>query len=432
MAGVAATALAFTSSFALSQGHTGGKSGGHESGTSHDSGHTSHEGGSKGKGGKGGSEAGRGKGGGHQSLRDVFRDMEDEARAETKGKKGKGASSGKGGDKSSNSSEKAGGKPANAAASATKGKKPSKDVAEDSDRPVWAGTKGSANKPGRPNLTPGIKKGTIYGDMYVIVRDANGVPILDAAGNVQVYYRTADGTLVCCIPRDPVTGDLSTAYIPIEVELGRLSVGRSPSRVLSAQLDEAIKSINSATAITLDAAGRIVLTTAAGTKTIDSPLENLALYVELINTGTIAGLDASKLAALGIVADGTVSATEFKIASSFFAAASDKTIPVTIDSIVYMNTILKIDGTLPADYVDYSSFVYDRQAVYENLTVTILKTTDGGTTWVATTVNVYDTVFASKDLDATKVAAFTAAADDARTVINYIHEYSVPVLPVGN
>ena len=305
-------------------------------------------------------------------------------------------------------------------------------MAEDSDRPTWAGTKGSAGKPGRPNLEPGVKKGTIYGDMYVIVRDVNGVPILDAAGYVQVYYRTADGTLVCCIPRDPVTGDLSTAYAPIEVELGRLSVGRSPSRVLSAQLEEAISSINSATAITLDAAGRIVLTTADGTKTIDSPLENLALYVELINTGTIDGLDATKLAALGIVADGTVSATEFKIASSFFAAASDKTIPVTIDSIVYMNTILKIDGTLPSDYVDYSSFIYDRQEVYKNLTVTILVTTDGGTTWVTKTVNVYETVFASTDLDATNVAAFTAAADDARTVINYIHEYSVPVLPAAN
>jgi hypothetical protein len=43
-----------------------------------------------------------------------------------------------------------------------------------------------------------------------------------------------------------------------------------------------------------------------------------------------------------------------------------------------------------------------------------------------------DTIFASKDLDATNVAAFTVAADDARTVINYIHEYSVPVLPAAN
>ncbi len=273
--------------------------------------------------------------------------------------------------------------------------------------------------------------------MYVIVRDANGVPILDAAGYVQVYYKDASGKLVCCVLRDaegnllPTLAD-GTAVLPLEVELGRLSVGRSPSRVLSAQLEEAIKSINTATAITLDAAGRIVLTTADGIKTIDLPLENLALYVELINTGTIAGLDASKLATLGIVADGTVSATELKIASSFFAAASDKTIPVTIDSIVYMNTILGIDGTLPNDYVNYSSFTYDRQVVYQNLTVTILVTTDGGTTWVTKTVNVYDTIFASKDLDATNVAAFTAAADDARTVINYIHEYSVPVLPAAN
>ncbi len=124
-ASLAAAALTLSVSAALAQGQGGGKSGGHDASTSHDSGHSSQDSGSKGKSGKGGSEAGRGKGGGHQSLRDVFKEMEDEARADTtskgKGAKGKGASGDKGEGKIA---------PKSAASSTTKGKKPTKDVAE--------------------------------------------------------------------------------------------------------------------------------------------------------------------------------------------------------------------------------------------------------------------------------------------------------------
>lgn len=454
-AAAAFAALTMVSTASFAQSHKGGGGGAsHESGSSHDDGHSSHDSGhtsdsesKKGPKYKGGRESGRGKGSGHGSLRDVFREMEDEAKADTESKgKGKGGPGGKGkssnatgGEKSPKSAKSAtpkGGKPDTK--SAGKGKSTVKSVAEDSDRPAWAGTKGSEGKPGRPNQESGTKKGSIYGDLYVIVRDEYGMPILDADGYVQVYYKTADGSLVCCIPRD-AEGNLlteladGTAVLPIEVEFGRLSVGRSPTRVLSSQIEEAINAINDASSVTVDAAGRIVLVAADGTtKTIDSPLENLALYYELINTGTIDGVDAAVLSSLGIVADNTVSADELKIASSFFAAASDKTIPVTIDTVVYMNAVLGIDGTLEGDFVDYSSLTYDRQSAYENTSVTILVTNDGGTTWVPQTVNVYNVVFQDQDFDATNVAAFTAAADDARTVINYIHEYSVPVLPTTN
>lgn len=89
-----------------------------------------------------------------------------------------------------------------------------------------------------------------------------------------------------------------------EVHFGRLNLSRAPEAVLQAAFDEAITAINNATAISRDAAGRLVLTTniyeefetsngtSCGyelletvTKTIDSPLENLALYVKLMQDG---------------------------------------------------------------------------------------------------------------------------------------------------
>jgi len=94
-----------------------------------------------------------------------------------------------------------------------------------------------------------------------------------------------------------------------EVSFGRLNLSRSPEAVLQASFDEAINSINNADMIEIDATGRLLLTTdiyaeiatavdtgsddpicvaekiETVTKAIDSPLENLALYVKLMQDG---------------------------------------------------------------------------------------------------------------------------------------------------
>ncbi|MEZ5850801.1 MAG: hypothetical protein R3D68_09175 [Hyphomicrobiaceae bacterium] len=413
-----AAVLAVGSSLAIAQHGGGGKSGSGQS-DGHDS--SSHDSGSKGGSKRGsGSSATHGRGGGGQSLRDVFRGMEEEAAADSHstGKKGPPAVKGKS---------------SSAAEPTTKGKRPAKDVAEDSDRPPYAGIPGSAGKPGRPNPTPSVKKGSIYGDMYIILRDASGLPILDANGYVQVMYYDSTGKLVCCIPRDaegnllPALPD-GTAVLPIEVELARLSVGRSPTRVLSAQYEEALKSIAAAVSVELDAAGRIVLVAADGTKsTLDSPLVNLAIYRELLNTGTLAGIDASKLGSLSFLVDGVLTAEDLKVAASLFGAASDKTVTVTIDTVAYMNVILGIDGTLASNYVDYSTFTYNRETAYATATITVLVLQPDGS-WKPTEVKVLDSVF--KDAvptgDLTNISAFTAATDDARAIIDYLHTYAVP------
>ena len=112
---------------------------------------------------------------------------------------------------------------------------------------------------------------------------------------------------------DPVNGEVTypdgvlwTALIG-EVHFGRLNISRSPEAVLQSSFDEAINNINNpdTIAIEIDAAGRLLLTKnvydellvdlATGLplpaipptikKAIDSPLENVALYVKLMKDG---------------------------------------------------------------------------------------------------------------------------------------------------
>lgn len=397
LSGVAAGALALAlplaipaadgGAYAQSSDHEKGKQGGHDSTDSHDdhddSDHGGQDSGSKGaKGGK--DERVEGPGGrGGPSLSDMLRDSGED---------------------------------------------------DDSDRPDWAGVSGKDGKPGRPNQEPGISKGGLYGDMYVLLRDENGVPILTAEGFVQPVDANGDP-----IPLDE-DGHPLDADLTIEVELGRLNVGRSPTNVLVSRYEEAIDVINAADEITLDASGRLVLITDGVSKTIDSPLENLALYLELMNTGTLGGvtLDPSVLGDLAYLVDGVFTTDDLSAASSFLAAASDKTGELTLDEVVYLNTFVGVEGTLTDSlgdgaYVDFSSFTYDRSDLYADVTVTVLVQEADGT-WTPTEVNIYDTIFNSIDYQSVDggVDGFAQAADDARAVIEYIHEYEVPAATVGD
>lgn len=291
---------------------------------------------------------------------------------------------------------------------------------EESDRPDWAGTSGKDGKPGRGNTNPGVSKGDIYGDLYLILRDENGVPILNADGYVQPV--DADGNP---IPLDdeghPLDEDAA-----MEVELERLNVGRSPSGVLSSRLSEAVGVINQATAVSLDESGRIVLTIDGEETTIDSPLENMAIYVQLMNEGTLGlTLDNAVLGDLAFLNDGTLTSEDLTAAASFFAAASGKYTPVTVDSVVYVNNFLGVEGAITQDgtkYVDYSTFSYDRSDVYEGVMVDVLVETSPGT-YETQSVDLYEAVFGGNDYSsASGIDGFTQATDDARAVIAFVHD----------
>ncbi len=75
----------------------------------------------------------------------------------------------------------------------------------------------------------------------------------------------------------------AAAVVPSEVEFGRLSVSRSPNKVSDHSLAEALTTLTvTGAVVTQDAAGRLVITVDGVSKTIDSPLENLALYKAIL------------------------------------------------------------------------------------------------------------------------------------------------------
>ncbi len=291
---------------------------------------------------------------------------------------------------------------------------------EDSDRPVWAGVKGGKSGGGGKPAGAGTKKGDLFGDMVVVLRDANGAPILTTDGLVQViaYVYDASGNLVplkdasgnlVVIPY--VDGELATTIngVPVysaEVDLGRLSVGRAPSKVLDHSLTEALSKLTAGT-VTLDSTGRL----AVDGVTIDSPLENLALYDKYMTTGSLPGVTLP---------------AGFNPAS-LLAAASDKYGSISVDTVVYMNSILGINsGTT---YYDFSTTNYDRYTTWKNATATVLVYDAAKNVYVPTVVNLYDAVFNSTNwVDPTATGGaddFATAADDYRAVIEFVHDNAV-------
>lgn len=122
--------------------------------------------------------------------------------------------------------------------------------------------------------------------------------------------------------------------IPEDVELGRLNVARSPGHVLDRALAEALATVDPAL-YTLPSLDSVVAAILNATATrIDSPLQNLALYRDMLDDGVIG--DGTKIP----VADNVL-----LLSAIFIGGASDKTIPVTADTVSALNVIMGV--TLP-------------------------------------------------------------------------------------
>lgn len=119
-----------------------------------------------------------------------------------------------------------------------------------------------------------------------------------------------------------------------EVELGRLSVVRSPAHVIDRNVAEAISSFDEATMasflnLSVTDAANLLKTSYDTVVRLDSPLQNIGLYRDLINSGTT-GLP------------GVTGASTLDLAAILFGSAADKTIPITTDTVSAVNTILGI------------------------------------------------------------------------------------------
>jgi len=328
-----------------------------------------------------------------------------------------------------------------------------------SDRPNWAGKDSSGSTPGNTNDDPGDVMGDDYGDLWVVQRDGNGVPILDpATGCLQPV--AADGTILFMdyiAEEDACELPLEFVDLVQEVEFGRISVVRSPDMVLESSLAEAMNTINSAKAITLDAAGRLFVTRELEidgvltlvSKAIDSPLENIALYQQLMQKGFLPGLafDAGFLGDLAYLqytgfgesssppAAEALDQDDFNQAAALFAAAADKTGTLSLDMIVTVNGWLGLNedtngNTAYYNYGGYSHIVGDRYAGIEPILLAGPEDLGDGLDWFyigprsimgEVTFNVQPSWY--KDGPAVQ---FTKAADDALQVIEFIHNWALP------
>ncbi|MGP8305457.1 hypothetical protein [Vibrio sp. YIC-376] len=363
-------------------------------------------------------------------------------------------------------------------------------VDDGSDRPEWAGNQGRDGKPGRGNTQPGTSKGDLYGDLLIIVRDDNGEPVkytwdwdeLDATiyvpqqddngcfqpiANEQASdaltgellpalpeeFRVADGLLIPldseCEIAETLVGyeDYTFANYTEEVDFGRLSVARSSIDVIDSSYAEAISNINSAASIKIDPAGRIDVVLPDGTiKTIDSPLENLALYKALMLNGHLPGLlltneqlgDLDHLLGNGVE---TVSQRDLDTAAALLAGAGDKFGTINLDLVININTILGINDNGHFDFMRYS---YYRDVMYSGTEVGLLlpgvEPNPGAPVGISSlsyqVVPLLDIAgnpeaFTADQVHTDFARGFTQAADDSLRVINYIHNWALPDLPEG-
>lgn len=286
-------------------------------------------------------------------------------------------------------------------------------------------------------------EGFLYGDLFVVERDGNGQPFLyeeapcanDVLACAQPLMSDCsyvplmcqyegdwkqDQDLIDCLIANGVEDPLGTqnpenlwepelcdihpCFIDTvqEVHFGRLSVARTTEDVILKAYDEALSSLNSAWDAGQDLAGRIVLTlplldeagdpvvregvTVTYEKTIDSPLENLSLYREMMINSCLGpvevefigegGVDHEETHYLGeyaremleknsqlshlvcelevepptenwwdhhVIPATVVTPQDHTLAATFLAAAADKSGHLSLDMVVNANTYIGVN-----------------------------------------------------------------------------------------
>jgi hypothetical protein len=313
------------------------------------------------------------------------------------------------------------------------------------------------------------------GDLFVLYRDADGVPILTpdscqqplaapgvalpAVGSIPACLPSSP-TASCLIPVDPATCAVVTGYETFtqEVDFGRNNVVRSPASVLETQLGDAIVNLATADCVTLDPAGRMVASTVAdgivSSATVDSPLQSLAIYRQLMLTGY---LGAAPL---------TLPAGPLATAARALGASSDKEGKVGVDMVVYLNQILGLTDQTVTTFLPkkcilvkeevkgvvqmvqkcfllYGSYAYSRSANFGALPSPPYIPAAGPLPGWFEYLAVFDLTptfyiaqgpilpvipefFGNQMLTASNISGFAQAADDTRAVIEFMHTWPVP------
>ena len=269
----------------------------------------------------------------------------------------------------------------------------------------------------------------LYGDLWVLLRNANGEPELDENGCVQPIA-SEPVTWPDAVVRDTVPmvleefldGEFKCSVLEgfeeftIELEIGRLNMVRNMANnpdSFGRALEEAIDTINSAQAVTTDPAGRLVLTLDDGgtpvEATIDSPRENLALYYALMKYGRIAGYGP------------TTYEEGVMVPPQWIELSPD----LELGDLAFLRD--GVDGRhkgvdLINGYADLRSMTHIRVLDYLNTIIEYVQYIEGATCpyWDLKDY-AWSRVFDSVPYFGLNIDAFATHADDARQVIVFIH-----------
>lgn len=149
-----------------------------------------------------------------------------------------------------------------------------------------------------------------------------------------------------------------------EVELGRLSVVRSPEHVLQRALEEGLASITEGMVDFYNQPLSTIIDQLTNNYDsvvrLDSPLQNLALYQDLLSHTT--SLNESGLASVGV---NVTPANRNDLAALLLGTASDKTMEVSEDTVKAVSIILGVQDQLTAsDITDIAAKAEDvREAI---------------------------------------------------------------------
>lgn len=298
--------------------------------------------------------------------------------------------------------------------------------------------------------------GMIFGDLWVMLRDEYGVPILDSNGCEQPIasepielplhddegfpvvdeYNTAITYLSDTVPmslEEYMDGEFKCEIVAgyedyvIAVEMGRLNMVRSSVNypdTMSRALEEAIKNINASVAVKTDLAGRLVLVSEQDVldeegnvidtelieSTIDAPRDNLALYRALMYYGRLVGFGVETRTEEGEV-----------IPAPWLEIRPD----LDLGELSYLR-----DGTkgrshgvgLSNGYPDLSAATHSTSADYAGKQVDYVQYHYNATcAYTDETDDVWNRVFNKKEYQGDNIRGFAAHADDARKMIVFMH-----------
>ncbi len=123
-----------------------------------------------------------------------------------------------------------------------------------------------------------------------------------------------------------------------EIELGRLNVARAPNFVLQRAWSHAEEENSAAMAVlyqaTAEQAAELLVADYANVSRFHSPVQNLALYQAIMTFGSIEFFTFETQSYLDL-------------AAIFLGSASEKTIPITQDTVVALNRILGLNAMAP-------------------------------------------------------------------------------------